>query len=130
MTQPHKLRPSAELDHWCWQLQLLDDLNGFVQEHGPSSTDPLPTVNWTLGIARQASAELPLSNPDPLATLDAFARALGTTIRAQRSPGKVVYRVHGRIGACEGSSQQPRTDIVVRATSFLDFAGVGLEDVS
>lgn len=122
MTQLHNLRPGAELDHWCWQLQLMDDLNGFVQEHGPSSADPLPTVNWTLGVARQASADLPLSDPDPLATLDAFARALDTTIQAQRSPGKVVYRVHGRIGAREGSRQQPRTDVVVRATSFLDFA--------
>lgn len=130
MEQPHKLRPGAELDHWCWQLQLLDDLNEFIQEHGPTSTNPLPAVNWTLGVARQASAELPLSDPDPLATLDAFARTLGTTIRAQRFPGKVVYRVHGRIGRQEGSNQQPRTGVVIRATSFLDFAGLGLEDAS
>ena len=124
MTQPRKLRPGAEFDHWCWQLQLLDDLNGFIREHGPTSTNPLPAVNWTLGVARQASAELPLSDPDPLATLDAFACALGTTVRAQRSLGKVVYRAHGRIGAPEGSDQKPRTSILLRITVILDIDSV------
>ena len=120
----------ADSDRWHWQLQLLDDLTDFVQKHGPSSSNPLPPLNWVLGVARQASAELPLSDPDPMATLNAYARAVGSNIRAQRSPGRVVYCVHRRIGAHEGGSHQPRTDIVVRATSFLDLAGFGLEGTS
>lgn len=124
--QPQKLWPSVELDRWCWQLQVLDDLAKFVESHGPFSTLPLPTVHWTLGVGRHASADLTGGEPNSTATLAAFALALGTDVHERHFPVSVMHYVRGRIGAHEGSDRQPRTSILLRATVILD----GTEEAS
>jgi hypothetical protein len=120
--QPQKLWPSVELDRWCWQLQVLDDLAKFVESHGPFSTLPLPTVHWTLGVGTHASADLTGSEPNSTATLAAFARALGSDVHERRFTTSVMYYVRGQIGAREGSDRQPRTSILLRMTVFLEGA--------
>lgn len=124
MTQPQKPRPGAELDWWCWQLQVLDDLAKFVESHGPSSAAPLPTVHWMLGVGRAASADLTASDSTSMDTLAAFARVLGTRVQQRRFIRSVMYYVRGRIGAPEGSDQKPRTSILLRITVILDIDSV------
>jgi len=124
MKQPQKPRPDAELDCWCWQLQVLDDLAKFVESHGPSSATPLPTVHWMLGFGKCASADLLHSDPNSMDTLTTFARVLGTRVQQQRFIGSVVYHVRGRIGAREGSDKLPRTSILLRMRVILDIDGV------
>jgi hypothetical protein len=124
--QPQKLWPSVELDRWCWQLQVLDDLAKFVESHGPLSTFPLPTVHWTIGVGRHAHADLTGSEPNSTATLAAFALALGTDVHERRFATSVMHYVRGRIGTRESSDRQPRTSILLRMTVFLD----GVEEAS
>lgn len=112
-------RPGTDLDDWCWQLQVLADLAQFVQRHGPSSASPLPILNWTLGTGRQASAELfAHTDDDPVTVLHLFAKVLGVNVEARHLPNKVAYWVRGWIGKKEGTKQQPRTALLIRATVF------------
>ncbi len=109
-------RPGADLDAWCWQLQVLDDLAKFVQRHGPPSASPLPVLNWTLGSTRTAGAELfAHTDDDPVTVLKAFARVLGSDVTVKHLPDRLIYVVRGRVGKKDGTEMLPRTQIVVRA---------------
>lgn len=109
-------RSGADLDAWCWQLQTLEDLAQFVRRHGPASASPLPALNWTVGVTRQAFAELPAhAHADPVAVLKAFAAVLGTEVTVRHLPDRTVYAVRGRMGRKDGPMLQPRTQVAVRA---------------
>jgi hypothetical protein len=125
MKQPQKPWPSIEVDRWCWQVQVLDDLAEFVQAHGPFSALPLPTVNWTLGVGRKTSADLLDGDHASMDTLAVFARALDTRVQQRRLIKSAIYYVRGRIGAREGRDREPQTSILLRMTVLLDIDGVG-----
>lgn len=115
MSTTTKPRPGVDLDQWCWQLQSLEDVAVFVRRHGPKSASPLPVVAWTVGVTRQAVAELPShAHVDPVAVLKDFAAVLGSEVTVRHLHDRLVYSVRGRIGVKEGG--QPRTRIAVLAT--------------
>jgi hypothetical protein len=116
-------RPGADVDHWVWQLQTLEDLAAFTREHGPRSALPLPVLNWTVGAFRTVSAELASYDPNALATLAAYAAALGADVTERAAPDRTVYTVKGRLGRREGTEREPRIGVVIRATVWRELDG-------
>lgn len=119
---PAAKRPGADPDAWAWQSQTLDDLAAFVREHGPASKAPLPVLNWTIGAFCAISADLPTFEPDAqrMATLDAYAAALGAVVTSRVASDRTVYTVRGRIGRSEGTDRQPRISVIIQATVWRD----------
>ena len=109
-----------ELDIWRWRLQTLEDLAEFETKHGPTSVEPLPTLNWELDTTREVCADLPNREPQSQAVLAAFAAVLDTTVQARHLTGTVIYSVHGRIGKPEGTNHIPRTALMLRTYFFQD----------
>lgn len=114
--------PGADADAWVRQSQALDDLAAFVREHGPRSASPLPVLNWHIGAFRSIGADLPTFEPDAdrLATLDAYAAALGAVVTSRVASDRTVYTVRGRIGRPEGTDRQPRISVTIRADVWRD----------
>jgi hypothetical protein len=109
----------TDLDHWCWQLQALDDLARFVEQHGPTHASPLPVLNWTLGSSRSLGAELSSAyDHDPVEVLARYARVLGVPVQERHLHDRVIYFVRGWIGKPEGTDRRPRTALLIRATVF------------
>ena len=117
-TRPARARPGADLDAWVRQAQTLADLAAFVQAHGPAGKAPLPVLIWTLGAFRAISADLPSFEPDAgrMATLDAYAAALGAVVTSRAASDRTVYTVRGRIGRPEGTDRRPRISVIIQAT--------------
>lgn len=104
------------LDPWIWQIQTLSDLEVFVRRHGPNSTAPLPILAWTAGTTRTAVADIPAADPDPVAAITSYGEVLGAEVTVRHLPDRLVYAVKGRIGARQGTKQEPRTTLIIRAT--------------
>ena len=121
-TRPAQERPGADVDAWVRQSQTLADLAAFVEAHGPARKAPLPVLAWTLGAFRAISADLPSFEPDAgrLATLDAYAAALGAVVTSRVASDRTVYTARSRIGRPEGTDRQPRTSVIIQATVWRD----------
>jgi len=117
MPAPRK-SAGIDVDAWIRQSQVLDDLAAFVREHGPRSKNPLPVLPWKIATYREIFAELPSFEPDAqrMATLDAYAAALGTVVTSRVASDRTVYTVRGRIGRLEGTDKQPRIGVIIQAT--------------
>ncbi len=111
-------RLGADVDAWVWQVQTLEDLSAFVGEHGPKAAVPLPVLNWTLGVGREIGADVPSFKPvaERLATLEAYAAALGVAVASRVASDRTVYTVRGRIGRPEGMDRRPRIGVIIQAT--------------
>ncbi len=117
MTEVTK-RPGADLDAWCWQLQMLEDLGKFVQRHGPTSASPLPVLHWTLGNGRHLGADLTAPDGDPVEVLTRYAKVLGADVQERHVNDRVIYFARGYIGKPEGTGRKPRTALLIRASVF------------
>lgn len=121
----HRIELGREAaEHWARQVETLEDLAVFVREHGPRSAQPLPVLNWRIGMFRGIGADLMAPyDPDPLGILHAYARVLGTHVVESVAADRRRFTLRGQIGCPEGTAREPGTSIIIQATVWRDIDG-------
>lgn len=109
-------------DLWLSQREALQDLTAFIDEHGPGTGQPLPLLQWRVGLSRAVRAEVHSldrehggGHRDPRAVITAYSDTLGMRIMEHPTAESVLVVADGRIGPPECDGEEGRTLVVISA---------------
>lgn len=115
------------LPKWRMQLQGLEDLQVFLEDHSPQSAAPLPAVTWRLdehGRLRVNLDHMGLQE-EARPVLEAYAAVFGTTVELKdlgisRSSVQVSLCVRGQIGPGSCWGRPGRTVVWIERSALFD----------